>query len=88
MALTDLFNAFLTLVFVYGYFTRTKWRMWLGTLTLTISMYAAIVFTYGTIASGAWTGNLLSYLWFYLLFIPVIILFILVSLWAVRGKFC
>ena len=86
MAASDLVNAVLALVFVYGYFTRAKWRMWLGTLTLTISMYAAIVFTYGTIAIGAWTGNLFGYLWSYIPFIPVAILFILVSVWMVRGN--
>ncbi|WP_144060479.1 hypothetical protein [Archaeoglobus sulfaticallidus] len=87
MAATDLINAVLTLVFVYGYFKKARWSMWLGTLTLTISMYAAIVFTYGTIASGAWTGNLYGYLWFYIPFVPVVILFVVFSIWGVHGKF-
>jgi len=85
-ASADLFNAVLSLVFVYGYFTRAKWRMWLGTLTLTISMYAATVFTYGTIAMGAWSGNLLGYLRTYIPFIPVVLLFILISIWAAQGS--
>jgi hypothetical protein len=37
--------------------------------------YSAIVFTYGTIAMGAWSGNLLGYLWTYIAFIPVVLLF-------------
>ena len=86
MAIVDLINAVLTQVFVYGHFTKATWRMWLGTLTLTISMYAAIVFTYGTIAIGAWAGNLLGYIWFYVPFIPVAILFGLVAIWTVRGR--
>lgn len=86
MAASDLINAVLSLVFVYGYFTRAKWCMWLGTLTLTISMYAAIVFTYGTIAMGAWNGNLLGYLWSYIPFVPVVTLFGLVSMWTVKGN--
>lgn len=86
IAASDLINAILALVFVYGYFARAKWHLWLGTLTLTISMYAAIVFTYGTIAMGAWSGNLPGYLWTYIPFIPVVLLFILVSLWAAQGR--
>ena len=86
MAASDLINAVLSLVFVYGYFTRAKWRMWLGTLTLTISVYAATVFTYATMAMGAWNGNLLGYLWSYIPFIPVVMLFVLVSLWAIKGN--
>ncbi len=86
IAATDFINALLSLVFVYGYFTRAKWRMWLGTLTLTISVYAATVFTYGTIAIGAWNKNLWGYLWSYIPFIPVLILFSLVSIWTVKGN--
>ena len=86
IAATDFVNALLSLVFVYGYFTRAKWRMWLGTLTLTISVYATIVFTYGTIAMGAWNGNLLGYLWSYIPFVPVIMLFGLVSIWTVKDS--
>ena len=86
MAASDLVNAVLSLVFVYGYFTRAKWRMWLGTLTLTISMYAVTVFTYGTMAMGAWHENLLGYLWSYIPFIPVVVLFVLVSIWSVKGS--
>jgi hypothetical protein len=85
MAVTDAVNALLALAFVYGYFMRARWHIWLGILTLTISMYAAIVFSYGTIAMGAWAGHAFGYLWFYLPFIPVIVLFIAVSMWAARG---
>lgn len=86
MATSDLINAVLSLVFVYGYFTEAKWCMWLGTLTLTISVYAATVFAYGTIAMGAWNGNLLGYLWSYILFVPVVMLFGLVSIWSVKSS--
>lgn len=86
MAASDLVNALLSLVFVYGYFTRAKWRMWLGTLTLAISVYAMTVFAYGTIGMGAWIGNLFGYLWSYILFVPVVMLFGLVSKWTVKGS--
>jgi hypothetical protein len=36
MAFSDLINAIVALIFVYGYFARAKWHLWLGTLTLTI----------------------------------------------------
>ena len=85
MATSDFINAILALVFVYGYFTRARWHLWLGTLTLTVSIYAAIVFTYGTAAMGAWAGNVPGYLWSYVPFIPVIVLFLLVSTWAIQG---
>lgn len=76
MAAIDTLNAALALVFVYGYFARARWHGWLGTLTLTVSMYAAAVFTYGTVAVGAWTSQLGGYLPLYLLFLPVVALFV------------
>ncbi len=86
MAASDFVNAILSLVFVYGYFTQARWHLWLGTLTLTVSMYAAIVFTYGTVAMGAWAGNVFGYLWSYIPFIPVVILFLLVSVQTIQIK--
>lgn len=87
IAWLDLFNAILTLVFVYGYFKRARWQLWLGTLTMTISMYAAIVFTYATFAVGAWTpNNLFGYPFITLAFIPVVVLFCLYGYWALSGR--
>lgn len=88
MAGLDLLNAVLTLVFVLGYFRRASWRWWLGTLTLTISMYAAVLFDYATVASGAWTSaNLPGYLIINISFLPVMWLFGLVCVWGARGDF-
>lgn len=87
IAWLDLFNAILTLVFVYGYFKRARWQLWLGTLTMTVSMYAAILFTYATVAAGAWTAeNLSGYLFITLAFVPVVVLFCLYSFWAISGR--
>jgi hypothetical protein len=87
MASIDLLNAVLTLVFVIGYFRRTRWHFWLGTLTLAISMYAAVLFDYATVASGAWTGaNLPGYLFINVAFLPVVWLFVLVCVWGIRGE--
>jgi hypothetical protein len=52
MAAADALNAVLALVFVYGYFACAQRHGWLGTLTLTVSMYAAAVFTDGTVVAG------------------------------------
>lgn len=87
MASLDLLNAFLTLVFVVGYFRRARWRWWLGTLTLTISMYAALLFDYVTLASEAWVrGNLGGYLFINITFLPVVWLFGLLCMWGTRGE--
>lgn len=85
MAATDLINAVIMIMFINGYFKRARWRFWLGTLTLTISMYAVIVFNYTTIASGAWQGNLAEYVWLNVAFILVILLFVLMGVWTVFG---
>ena len=79
MASVDLLNAFLTLIFAFGYFRRARWHTGLGILTLTVSVYAAIVFDYATLASGAWSGNLPGYLFTNSTFLPVILLFVLFS---------
>lgn len=85
IAALDLANAILTLVFVYGYFRRAHWRFWLGTLTLTVSMYAALVFDYSTLAVGAWTrANLSGYLFVNGTFVPVILVFLLFYIWGAR----
>ncbi len=87
MASLDLLNAVLTLVFVLGYFRRARWRFWLGTLTLTVSMYAALLFDYATLASGSWTqANLGGYLFTNVTFLPVVVLFGLVCVWGLRGE--
>jgi hypothetical protein len=85
MAAADAVNAALALVYVYGYFTRARWHVWLGTLTLTISMYAVAVFTYGTVAAGAWDTNPAGYLVLYVPFLPVVGLFVLWSVRVSRG---
>jgi hypothetical protein len=82
IAAADFVNAAFALIFVYGYFRRTRWGFWLGTVTLTISVYAAVVFTIGTVAIGAWSHHLLQYVvLFYVPFLPVVVLFALLPIW-------
>lgn len=75
MAVLDFANAILSFVFVYGYLRKSVWHKSMGIVTLTISMYAAVLFTFGTVGMGAWDQHLWGYLSFYLPFIPVVILF-------------
>ncbi|MCA1553245.1 MAG: hypothetical protein LC737_02580 [Chloroflexi bacterium] len=76
LAVIGLLNALMALGFVYGYFTKRHWAVWLGTVTLTVSLCLLAVFTYGTLASGAWIGNTLAYLWLYVPVVPIALLFV------------
>lgn len=73
----DLINALVSLIFIYGYFKNARWRWWLGTITLTASIYMIIVFDYATVTSGAWEGNLASYIITNILLLPTWVLFFL-----------
>jgi hypothetical protein len=87
MATLDSLNALITIIFAIGYFRKAHWREWLGTLNLTLSLYAALVFNYATFASGAWAGsNLAGYLIINILYIPVLLLFFLFIAWNISEK--
>ena len=82
MAAIDFLNALFALLFAYSYFRSSGWWPWLGTVTLTVSVYAAILFDYTTFATGAWTGkNLAGYLFINVAFLPVIVLFARLVWW-------
>ena len=85
MAVADLANAALALIVVVGFFRRASWVAWLGTVTLTISLYAAIAFTWGAVAAGAPAIGI-PYLWVHLPFIPVAVLFVAWSYWVTHAK--
>jgi hypothetical protein len=72
MAAADLLNAVLSVVFVLGFLRGAGWSVWLGTVTLTISLYAAVVFTWGIVEAGAWRGLGSEYLWVNVPFVPVV----------------
>lgn len=73
IASLDLINALLTLLFVYGFLRQTRWRWQVGSATLSVSLYAALIFDYATIAGGAWTtANLPAYLFINVTFLPVL----------------
>jgi hypothetical protein len=82
-------NVVLALLFVYGTFRRPGWRLlpWLGAVTLTATAYSALVFAYGTIASGAWAHHLGAYLAVTAVFVPVVFLIVLFPIWIGAGLF-
>lgn len=86
IAAADFANAILSVVFVAGYLQKSTWFSWLGTITLTVSMYAAFVFTWGSIGAGAWRGQVTGYLPIYIPFIPVVVLYILWIYWLATGE--
>jgi len=78
----DLTGAFLTLVFVRGYFAKKPWQVWTGSVSLTISMYAAFIYNYCTLTSGAWAGaNIFAYAFVDITFVPIALLFVLFGVW-------
>jgi hypothetical protein len=54
-------------------------------VTLTVSLYAAIAFTWGAIAAGAPALGF-AYLWINIPFVPVVVLFAAWSYWVISGK--
>lgn len=85
MAVADLINAALSLVFVVGYFRRASWAPWLGTVTLTVAIYAAFAFTWGMLAAGAPALGA-AYAWVSIPTLPVVLLFLVWSRWVVTGR--
>ena len=82
----DVLNAVLSLVFAAGYVGRRRWAAWLGTVVLTISVYAAVVFTWGAVAAGALPERAGAYLWVYIPFVPVIALYALWLRWRATDE--
>ena len=69
MGIVDLFAIGLGLVFAYSFFFRKEINIVLGLISLTAALSSGIVYLVGTIPSGAWVANPLSYLAVLLLFI-------------------
>ncbi len=75
MASMDTLNAIASLVFVWAYFKARPWHLWLGTVTLTLSFYAGILFNLTAYQAGAWLGdNLWLYLFINITYIPIAVL--------------
>lgn len=87
MAVVDAVNIVIAWLFVYGYFTRARWRWWIGCVTLTSTVHSAIVFAWGTIVSGAWSHRPAGYLAMAAVFVPVAALAVLYAVWGIGGQF-
>lgn len=87
MGAVDAVNVFIAWLFVYGYFTRSRWRWWVGGITLALVVYSAIVFAWGTIRNGAWSHQPTGYLTMAVLFVPVAALALLYVAWGLKGQF-
>lgn len=87
MGIMDALNIILALVFVWGYFANSRWRLIAGLLNLSMMMYSAAVFAIGTIADGAWMPNILEYSAMTLTFIPVVLLFFELLIMGLKGRF-
>jgi hypothetical protein len=82
----DALNAILALAFVYGFFKGARWRGWLGTLTLTVTAYSAVLFAFATIPTGAWAFRPVEYLIIVVAFAPVLVLMVAFGYWLVTGR--
>ncbi len=82
----DALNVIIALIFVYGYFRRAPWRDWLGTLTLTVAAYSALLFAFATVPTGAWTHRPVEYAVIVVAFAPVLVLMLAFGYWLVTGR--
>ena len=82
----DALNAVIALVFVYGFLKGARWRGWLGTLTLTVTAYSALLFAFATLPTGAWTVRPVEYLIIVVVFAPVLMLMMAFGYWLVTGR--
>jgi len=86
-AVLDALNVLLAWAFVYGYRARARWSWWVGGITLTATLYSAIVFFVGTAASGAWVHRPAGYYTMVAVALPVFVLALLYTLWGITGQF-
>lgn len=75
IAMFDLLNAILGAAAVAGYLRDRSWGYPALVVAVTISLYASAVFTYATVASGAWReATALPYITTWVLFVPVVLI--------------
>lgn len=87
MGVVDTLNILLTMVFIWGYFANSRWRLLIGLLNLSVMMYSAAVFAIATIADGAWMAHIIEYSAMTLAFLPVIFLFFELLILGLKGRF-
>lgn len=77
IAVVDVATAVAGLTCVLGYFRRAPWAVPLGLVSVSASLYAAIVFDAATIITGAWARSFGVYVVINLLYAPVVVLLVL-----------
>ena len=84
----DFANTFVAMVFVAGYFADATWAWWMGTVTVTIAVYASLICAIGWVAIRAWRRATWRTYFFllYVPFVPVYVLFALSGVYAFQGK--
>ena len=79
MAAADVIAILLGIYFVYFLLIKKTIKPLVGIISLTIALSSGVVYLIGTLPSGAWSHNPVSYLIVFLAFSPVIPLFILLA---------
>ena len=77
MAAADVVAACLGIYFSYSQLIKKRFKPVIGIISLTIALSSAVVYLVGTLPSGAWIHNPISYLIVILAFLPIIPLYIL-----------
>ena len=77
MAAADVVAAGMGIYFAYSFINNGKFKPLAGVISLTIALSSAIVYLIGTLPSGAWVHNPISYLIVILAFSPIVPLYIL-----------
>ena len=77
MAAADVVGAALGIQFAYSLIIKRRIKPLTGLISLTIALSSAIVYLVGTLPSGAWNHNPISYLIVFAAFSPIIPLFII-----------
>lgn len=85
LALSDAISAGLSLIFVAGYLVQRPWSLWFGIVALGTNLFAVIPFTFLTVGAGAWHRHSVIYVGIYLATIPLLLLFIALSLGFFRA---
>jgi len=77
MAAADVVAAGIGIYFAYSLIIKQQFKPLAGVISLTIALSSAIVYLVGTLPTGAWVSNPLSYLIVILAFSPIIPLYVL-----------
>lgn len=85
MGAVDTLVAPASLIFVWGWFRRTRWSGWLGAVVLAAVLLSALAFAIVTIPSGVW-GVHFAYTLEAILFVPIVGLAILYANGLLRNR--